>query len=1254
MNYPPYTDSDKSFKKGNESSWVEPLNKSEVESKPSTNLIERSKAPYQLSTGFSLQKSCKKISCQNGDFPTTGDLPMSQTAENLNGSIKPSATLSNQESSETATLNSPTIKPQSIREFVESSSAEYLVVDGTDVARSLLQSKKESDSIYDPARHLKEWEASAIDPEITALNMVSLDGDAPFEQLFYSDCIRRLNSGRLPSPMLKKYSHLEHGGWWASGIDPLTGLDDLWGCFKPDKPRIDPIKGKYQKYEHPLKAVSTLFALRVPLSVWQKVSDRYRVPMPDNVVVDVKGEALGFWDWVIKNPQVAITLTEGVKKTAALLSQGFCAIGSPGIWGGYRKNDGKPCLLPQLEVFAKGERQFYFAFDQDEKPKTRLANRKALWSTAKLLRDKGCSVSIIEWEPWIKGVDDLIVAKGAKRFTECYLKALSFDDWQADGLKNLSHKVAVRLDSSSKYIGDTVDNRYVVDFEPAPSAKLICLKAPKGSGKSEWLAQICANAQNRGQKVIVLTHRKQLGDALCKRFGIDYVSELKDSDTQGVFGFGLCFDSLRRGGQAKFNPDDWQDCLVILDECEQSIWHLLNARTEVAKHRVEVLRNFQELIQNTLNSDEGKVYLSDADLSDLSLDYVKSLSSFPVEPWIAVKEGNPTPWEVTVWETCDELFGVAISMIRQGNRIIISVDGQKAKSKWGTRNLERHLKKIFPDLRILRIDAESIADPNHPALGCVGSLNEVLINYDVVICSPSVETGVSIDIKGHFSAVFDIAQGVIPVASVLQRMSRLREPVPRHVWAKGFGIGRIGNGSTSPKRLVESQQTQFKANFNLLAQNDFQCDFDSVSSFQPQALRTWAKMAARINAGMLRYQHEIIRALVAEGHTIVDGDYDQLKKDDDEADNPDQIKEGVTESRDEGYQEHCQAIALAPTPDNDRYKILNEKQSRTTEERHELRKGELAQRYSEELVSNELVKLDDEGEYAKAQLHYYFTTGRKFLTDRDKGLLQKQLESGEGQLFLPDANRHLKGGKIWVLDVLGVSNLLAQDTEFSKDSQALIDLSIKAKQHIAFIKDILGITVKEEDSPIAVGQKFLRQCFGLALSSPILRGARGQQVRYYQPVEISELRHRMLETWALRDLATKAEAESADAATSQAEVNMGVKSGFVSDCDTVITSGNKEYISAVITNNADYQSADYQVRGIGSELEQLIEALPFVDDAETFANVIEGSPLGTVEDAIALSATLPLRSKLRGFYEALHGAIAYPWGNKSSSGFSFT
>lgn len=1117
--------------------------------------------------------------------------------------------------------------------------------------------------IFDPTQHRAEWiQKSAIDPEIAALNLVSLEGQAPYERLFYSDNIKRLNTGRLPSWILKKYSYIEQGGWWASGIDPLTGEEELWGCFKPDHPRIDHTKGKYQKYEHPLKATATLFALRVPLHIWEAVSKRYGVPMPANVVVDDRGEALGFWAWVIANPKVPVVLTEGVKKAAALLSLGFAAIGLPGIWGGYRKNDGKPCLLPQLGVFAKGGRLFYFAFDQDEKRKTRQTNRKALWCTAKLLKDRGCGAFIVTWEPWIKGADDLIVAKGGNHFVECYSKALSFEDWQADGLRELSYKPDLRLDSNTKYIGD---------FAPPRSAKLICLKAPKGSGKTEWLVKVCAEAQNLGQKVLILTHRQQLGQALCSRFGVDYVSELKDSDTKGAFGIGLCFDSLRRNSQARFNPDDWHGCIVILDEVEQSLWHLLSAKTEVSKHRVQVLRNFQELIQNTLESDEGKVYLSDADLSDLSIDYIRSLADFPVEPWIAIKEGNPTPWDVTVWTTGEKLLGALVSGIRQGEKSIILkkgrkrtntkkplifqtrkrakkerplifVDGQKAKSKWGTQNLEAYLAKLFPDLRILRIDAESIADPNHPAFGCIDKLNEILPLWDVAIASPSIETGVSIDIKGHFTSVWDIAQGVVPVPSILQRMARLREPVPRHTWARGYGIGRIGNGSASPRKLMASQQTQFKAHVTLLAESEFPADFEAASSFQPQSIRTWAKMAARINSGMFHYRHEIHRALHDEGHSIEVGDYQEILSADDEAQGNEQIKDALTESRDEIYEEHCEAVAQAPTPDEKRFESLSKKQQRTRQELKELRKGELSRRYSEELVTAELVQLDDEGEYPKARLHYYLTTGREFLPARDKQVMDRQLKSGEGELFLPDTNHSLIGGKIKFLEYLDIKSMLQQNTEWTNESQILIDLSIKAHQVAGHIRSILGVTIKEGASPVAIAQKILRDCLGLAFSTPIKRGAKGDQLRFYQPVEVPELRQKILEAWLARDKAAQAaeqapESNAAAASTSHSE---GGEVGFVEDVsldsDVEVGSTGNIYRSPVLpTENAAYQSAAYQdeedLGGVG----ELVEAFESCENPHQFAAVIEGYSVEFIEDAIALSDSQPRRRELAEWYQQL-------------------
>jgi hypothetical protein len=108
----------------------------------------------------------------------------------------------------------------------------------------------ESDS---QAKHLQEWLNSCVDEEIIALNVRSLSGTTPYEYLLYSPKISRRNDGRLRDRDLKKYQHIELGGWWCSGVDPLNNyVLMMWGCFKPDHPRRDRQKiHKLIKYEHP-------------------------------------------------------------------------------------------------------------------------------------------------------------------------------------------------------------------------------------------------------------------------------------------------------------------------------------------------------------------------------------------------------------------------------------------------------------------------------------------------------------------------------------------------------------------------------------------------------------------------------------------------------------------------------------------------------------------------------------------------------------------------------------------------------------------------------------------------------------------------------------------------------------------------------------------------------------------------------------------------------------------------------------------
>ncbi|ANV84611.1 hypothetical protein AWQ21_09575 [Picosynechococcus sp. PCC 7003] len=256
----------------------------------------------------------------------------------------------------------------------------------------------------------EELEKSAISEQFQRY-FQQLSPSACWEFLLYGlgDDERR-NDGRLRDKWLRNYAHLEDGGWWCSGIDILTFKPSLWGCLKPNSPRK--IDGKPIKYEHPPKTPTEAFFL---------------------------GDE-DYWRGVIADKKTPIIITEGAKKAASLLSAGYCAIGLPGIFSGYRtpKNAqgqkiGDSYLIPQLKAIAQKNREIVFCFDNDLKPKTIRNVRIAVGRTAKLFRAEGCKVKVMCWTwdfPDLKGVDDVHFVHGPEAVKHLFDQRQSVTAWK--------------------------------------------------------------------------------------------------------------------------------------------------------------------------------------------------------------------------------------------------------------------------------------------------------------------------------------------------------------------------------------------------------------------------------------------------------------------------------------------------------------------------------------------------------------------------------------------------------------------------------------------------------------------------------------------------------------------------------------------------------------------------------------------------------------------------------------------------------
>ncbi|WP_347242588.1 plasmid replication protein, CyRepA1 family [Nostoc sp. FACHB-888] len=374
--------------------------------------------------------------------------------------------------------------------------------------------------------------------------------------------------------------------------------------------------------------------------------------------------------------------------------------------------------------------------------------------------------------------------------------------------------------------------------------------------------------------------------------------------------------------------------------------------------------------------------------------------------------------------------------------------------------------------------------------------------------SPSLETGVSIDIRGHFDGVWGIFQGVQPVNSVRQMLARVRETVDRHIWIREWGMSFVGNGSTSIGGLLRSQHVATQANIALLsaADND---DYSFVDqNFQPESLQTWGKRGSVINVEMRRYRESVLAGLVEDGYTIIDAS----DADDDETG---AVIESVKAASVELYAVECQAIADSPTISNAELKKLQDTRAKTKTERHQQRKAELSRRYEVD-VTPELVEKDDDGWYPQLRMHYYLTLGREFLTNRDAKRAASQLEAGENSIWKPDFNKGQLLPAVLLLENLNLLQFLTPEVQLRGSDEKMLEFKALAVQHRHVIKNYLNVSISEKLTSIAIAQKLLAK-IDLKLDYVGRLGKRENRECVYRFVPPNDERDSIFGQWLNRD-----------------------------------------------------------------------------------------------------------------------------------------
>jgi Domain of unknown function (DUF3854) len=829
----------------------------------------------------------------------------------------------------------------------------------------------------------------------------------------------------------------------------------------------------YQKYETPIgKAIngqrSTIYLPAVPLAIRRRIARRYGITDPtflSSRASRKRGIKLAsFWEWIAAHPEIPIVWTEGGKKALCLLSHGEVAIALYGVNGGYLAKDAlgnptSPYLAPEVARFAVPGRVNILAFDQDASETTRHRVSIATQRFSRLLQTAAQQPSwITSWEGHQgKGVDDLIVNQGAIAWEQAKDSALPLDHWLI--WQHLANRLTYPVD-----LRVSTHDLSTLNIQDFPNEGILAIASGKGTGKTKFIAQATASTEN----VLSAGHRVALMRNLCERLRLDYRGDLDKSNGRFITGagyalrIGFCVDSL-----LAIEPEQFRGCDLVVDEVVQVLRHLLTSST-CAKDgkRPALLARFQDLVKVA-----RRVIVADADLDNASLRYLQELRGDRAAVFLIQNDyqvaGYPVEFiECPTRSVIVKKLLLSVSKLQLGKVILVVTDTKRA-----SKLIAAQIQKQYPHLRILVINSETSSCEAEREF--ITTPDAVLArgDYDVVIASPSMATGVSIEAQGAIAEVYGVFNGCSATdADMAQALDRVREPVPRIVWCAEFGsnyssVSRATNSIQIKQDLLE--QTIATAQ---IVRSSLRADtLGAIANYDWRSdphINLWAAMSAAQNQSMSRLRTALLVRLRYEGKqvTIWNAPTDQavlaiLK----------QVKEEIN-LRD------AASLVAAPVLNAVQFLALEQKEAHSPEEARAIARFYFCQFYciSPESLTVEQVLEDRDGRQRGEILNLEAQLFSTIAVDRSVKALERQVSWNQGLCPWDISGAALRRELRHRLDLNQYFDL--EREWVAEDLEAI---ACKARENAKHIKKILNFTIpqgfQEDGKPIMSDVQIVHQ-----------------------------------------------------------------------------------------------------------------------------------------------------------------------------------
>ncbi|MDI9700124.1 hypothetical protein QM312_29720 [Burkholderia cenocepacia] len=472
------------------------------------------------------------------------------------------------------------------------------------------------------------------------------------------------------------------------------------------------------------------------------------------------------------------------------------------------------------------------------------------------------------------------------------------------------------------------------------------IRSAKGTGKTELLEHAVTKWKADGKSVLLIVHRQVLAESLANRLKMhNYLRKLEvyEDRDEALRYCVVCLDSLAR----YLNPVRHKYDVVLIDESEQVYSHMLSSTLDGRKRKYcfDLLHLYIRRAR--------QVVLCDADLGWLTFNITASLrdDKGPVRFYVNRFRKNQDPTQlrhvVHLYDKESELLDYAIAVVGAGGKqFIASNSKERAKA----------IKKVLENRYGERVRGKIVTSDNSTTdegRRFIATIKETSADYDVLIVSPSVGTGVDINIPEklpQFTHVFGFFGAAVTTHFEMdQQLARVRNMREQHVWVSPallyleYEIDAIRQSILSRGELPEVLK-----GFDWEGRPQYHED--------DKLIEVYAQVKSMRHASLNNVREHFIELKRREGWDVVEARHELM-------DDPKKLQKEYYGAKKAIVEEELLAIANAERIDRKRYLELCDKQTATIAEKAQMSRHQIEQFYSVNEVTVELVRLDDRGRY---------------------------------------------------------------------------------------------------------------------------------------------------------------------------------------------------------------------------------------------------------------------------------------------------